>query len=258
MDTDIHYGLNENLSGKPILFSIGHRCTSASLIKELHMKFASYPFDWVVSKLDVILHCLSDNFKEYMQVTNYQGMNSETFNLCDNEKIHICHENIVFNEYYEQLFNNHNEKGTYGMMLAETHHDMRNEKDQGYFQRCVDRFKEMITIPRQKAYLYVHSLMGKNEFDIQSAELISKFIHFVDTFKTYAKQSYGIFFFAVKDHDRKNQVETVLQNEDMVIFVIYTNNDLLDAGGVYSGDFYNEQYTILITIEKVLKELSMT
>ena len=49
---DIHVGIQEqNLDDKPILFSVGHRCTTASLIKIMKMKFESYPFDWVVSKL---------------------------------------------------------------------------------------------------------------------------------------------------------------------------------------------------------------
>ena len=64
---DIHVGLENNLENKPIIFSVGHRCTSASLIKELHMKYESYPFDWVVSKLDVINHCLNDNFKKCLR-----------------------------------------------------------------------------------------------------------------------------------------------------------------------------------------------
>ena len=68
MADDLHDGLVDNkLAEKTILFSVGHRCTSASLIKEMRHKFETYPFDWVVSKLDVLVHCIETDFTEYLE-----------------------------------------------------------------------------------------------------------------------------------------------------------------------------------------------
>ena len=65
---DISLGLDEQINREDtIIFSVGYRCTSASLIKHLNLKFASYPFDWVVSKLDVITDCLETKFKHYLK-----------------------------------------------------------------------------------------------------------------------------------------------------------------------------------------------
>ena len=41
-------------------------------------------------------------------------------------------------------------------------------------------------------------------------------------------------------------------SNDLSVFVVYANNNLVDGGGVYDGDFYNEQHKILTTIERVI------
>ena len=259
MSEDIHNGIEaHDIEKKLILFSVGHRCTSASLIKELRLKFESYPFDWVVSKLDVILHCVKDDFFQYLNQDNYRELYSETFNLCDGEKIHICDEYISFNNFYETEFISDKEKtkeisiGTYGMKLAMTHHNICNERDKGYFDRCVSRFRKILALPQRKNFLYVHPLLGINQFEETSHLLLIYFIDFVENFKQYTTNSFGIFFICVKNEERKNQIETMFENEEMIVFVLYTNKNLIDGGGVYDGDFYNEQYTILTTIEKTL------
>jgi len=259
MSEDIHTGIEApDIDKKIILFSVGHRCTSASLIKELRLKFESYPFDWIVSKLDVVLHCIQDDFCQYLDQGNYEDLHSETFNHCDGEKRHICHETISFNKFYETTFLHEtggiekNVLGTYGMMLAMTHHNICTDHDKGYFERCVARFKNVLGLPQRKYYLYVHPLMGNAEFEEKASSLLVYFMEFVHGFKECTNNSFGIFFVSVKNHARKNQRETIFENEDMIVFVLYTNDNLIDGGGVYEGDFYNEQYTILTTIENVI------
>ena len=264
MGDDIHTGLdNDNMTNNVILFSIGHRCTSASLVKELHLKFESYPFDWVVSKLEVVIHCIETDFAEYTKPENYREVKSETFNLCDGVKRHICYENIVYNDFYEhypftsetdidKYPNTRENTGTYGRMLALTHHDIRKERDRGYFQRCVDRFKRILALSQQKFYLYSHPLLGVDDFESQSPSLLLYFIDFVETFKTKTANAHGIFFVLVKNETRKHEVVPMFASNDLSVFVVYANNNLVDGGGVYDGDFYNEQHKILTTIERVI------
>ena len=256
---DIYTGLdNQENNQKTIIFSIGHRCTSASLIKELNLKFASYPFDWVVSKLDVIIDCIRTNFKHYIKPDNYKHMVSETFNQVDDSKIHICDENIVYNDYYETIYRNKkgnqsNNYGTYGMNLSLTHHDMRNEEGKGYFTRCIKRFQDLLQLPQRKFYLYTHPLQGNNDFEINKALDLSKFIEFHDNFTKYSSNLFGIFFMVVRNENKKYQIEEILKTDEFNVFVIYTNEQLIDGGGVYDGDFYEEQYRILLKIEEVIK-----
>jgi hypothetical protein len=256
---DISLGLDEQINREDtIIFSVGYRCTSASLIKHLNLKFASYPFDWVVSKLDVITDCLETKFKHYLKPENYRHMIGETCNQVNSEKIHFGFENIVYNEYYESTYRNKkgappNNFGTYGMNLSLTHHDMRNEEGKGYFTRCIKRFQDLLQLPQRKFYLYTHPLQGNNDFETNNALVLSKFIEFHDNFTKYSSNLFGIFFMVVRNENRKYQIEEILKTEEYNVFVIYTNNQLIDIGGVYDGDFFEEQNRILLKIEEVIK-----
>ena len=255
---DLHDGLVDNkLVEKTILFSVGHRCTSASLIKEMRHKFETYPFDWVVSKLDVLVHCIETDFVEYLRIENYVEKQSETFNLCDDVKTHVCNENIVYNKYYENDYisdSPENKIGTYGMKLAMSHHDIRQEKDHQYFERCVERFKKILALPQQKFYLYVDPIMGMAEYELNVGYggLLTYFNAFSDYLKTRTNNAVGIFFVVVKNEERKGQVDVLFETEDIIVQTIFTNENLIDGGGVYSGDFYTEQYKMLTTIEAII------
>jgi hypothetical protein len=83
------------------VISFGHRCSSAAFIQRLNLKTESYPFDWLVSKLDIIKDCIETKFVHFLNVKNYITQNTETFNMIDNEKIHIANEVAEVNIYYE-------------------------------------------------------------------------------------------------------------------------------------------------------------
>jgi hypothetical protein len=220
-------------------------------------KFETYPFDWIVSKLDVLVHCIETDFVEYLRVENYLDKQTETFNLCDDVKTHVCNENIVYNKYYENDYISdtpENKIGTYGMKLAMSHHDIRKEPDYQYFQRCIERFKKILALPQQKFYLYVHPIMGMTEYELNVGYggVLTYFNAFSDYLKTRTNNAVGIFFVVVKNEERKGQVDVLFETEDIIVQTIFTNKDLIDGGGVYSGDFYTEQYKMLTTIEAII------
>lgn len=250
---DIHEGLVDQRhveEKKIIIFSLGHRCTSSSLIKEMNQKFESLPFDWIVSKLDAIAHCIEDDFVEFLKVSNYEAKETETFNLCDGTKKTIMQENVVYNKYYEENAIFPNEIGTYGMQLCMTHHDLRKEVDLQYFERCVGRFRNMMLSEQRKFYLYAHPIMGFHDYAATFESLTKYFTFFTDYFKTKTQNSFGIYFIIVQDEERRGTVEKLFENEDCVIFTLFANNKLVDGGGVFCGeDWYTEQYQILKTIE---------
>ena len=61
------------------------------------------------------------------------------------------------------------------------------------------------------------------------------------------------FFFVVRHQEKNNTIEKVFESETIIVQVLYTNNDLIDAGGVFDGDFYKEQFSILVSIENIIK-----
>lgn len=252
---DIYQGLaNQAAPEKPIIFSLGHRCTSTSLIKELKLKFESYPFDWVVSKLDVIAHCIEDGFVEFLKPENYESKETETFNMCNGLKRHILTETGVYNKFYEELEGTlPNELGTYGMKLCMTHHDVRKEADLQYFQRCVSRFNAILESDQRKYYLYIHPLMGFFDYGKNVEDLKKFLLFFTDFFKGKTKNSFGLYFLLVHDEERKGEVLNIHKDDDCIINVMFANEQLLDAGAVFSGNsWYEEQATILKSIEQVI------
>ncbi len=260
MGDDIYQGLqDDSFADKTLIFSVGYRCTSSSLIKEMNMKFESYPFDWVVSKPETVLHCLDTDFEEYLNRDHYVSIErSHTFNLFNNIKQHVCYEPICYNAYYEneQARLCDGDVGTYERRLALTHHNMHNEKDYQYFQRCVTRFRRMLASTKQKFYLYTHPLISNSTFNEECAYLLCKFCSFADTISKHSGNIFGIFFMIVQCEDKKHQVEVMYESTAMKVIVMYANNSLVDAGATYSGDFYSEQYQMLVTIESILKEKS--
>jgi hypothetical protein len=247
----------DNMENKTIIFSVGHRCTTASLIQIMKQKFESYPFDWIVSKLDVIAHAIDTNFEEYLRSENYETINSETFNICDDTKQHICNENIVYNKYYESNKGDNessNKLGTYGMKLALTHHDMHKEKDHAYFQRCVTRFNKILSSSRQKFYLHVAPIMGINDYEKDVGLMVHNFTAFTTYMQTKTQNSFGIYFIVVKNEEKKCQIDTLFESNNSIIMTFYVNNNLIDGGGVYDGDFYSEQYKMLVTIEGIIQK----
>lgn len=258
MGDDIYQGLQDDcFTERTIVFSVGYRCTSSSLIKEMNMKFESYPFDWIVSKPETVIHCIDNDFQEYLNKDHYVNIErSQTFNRFNNIKYHVCYEPICYNTYYENKQENlsGNEIGTYERMLSLTHHNMHNEKDYHYFQRCVTRFRRMLASTKQKFYLYTHPLISINTFKEECACLLGKFCSFAHALSKHSANIFGIFFMIVQRDDKKHQVEVVYDSSMMTVVVIYANNQLVDAGATYSGDFHNEQHKMLTTIESIIRD----
>lgn len=90
--------------------SLGTLCHRSLLLKRNKLKKESYPFDWIFSNCNIINHCISNNFKIYLDKSYYIKINDFK-----------CGHSY----YHENMFNHHN--------------PLKN--DYNYFVRCVERFK---------------------------------------------------------------------------------------------------------------------
>lgn len=60
--------------------SLGKMCHSATLIKRNNFKFCSFPFDWVFSSPKVVISCLKDRFKSFLDKSNYIYLDNHNIN----------------------------------------------------------------------------------------------------------------------------------------------------------------------------------
>ncbi len=91
-------------AGSTELVSLGDHCVVALYLKKFQYKKCSYPFDWIISNVDILKHILRDNFKIFITRSLY------------------------YDKYLTsgQIFNHHT------MII--------NRK---YFERCISRFRNL-------------------------------------------------------------------------------------------------------------------
>jgi hypothetical protein len=142
--------------------SLGFNCHIASMLKINNLKFVSYPFDWIMSGLDVVKTCLQDDFKTYLDKDSYiEGKNK---NSCG-------HKIFKYN-----MFAHHN--------------PLHNIADYEYFSRCVSRFRELLASDNNKLFI-VSIINGEHGVGNKLSEtLIEEFIGLNNILNDVTKHSY--------------------------------------------------------------------
>jgi hypothetical protein len=51
--------------------SLGTLCQSSQILKNNNLKKCSYPFDWIFSNYDIIIRCIEDDFKIFLDKSYY-------------------------------------------------------------------------------------------------------------------------------------------------------------------------------------------
>ena len=106
--------------------SLGTLCHGAQILKQNNLKFCSYPFDWIYSNCDNIIHCIEDDFKIFLDKSYYISISTKS---CGHSRYNV------------QLFNHHN--------------PLDDINDYNYYVRCVDRFKKMRQCEGHKLFVII-------------------------------------------------------------------------------------------------------
>ena len=103
--------------------SLGSLCHTSQMLKQNKLKKCSYPFDWIFSTSDVVIDCIKDDFKKFLDKSYY-----------------ISKGGYAGHSIYNSL-----------NMFA--HRDpLTNEDDYNYYIRCVDRFKQLLQYEENKLF----------------------------------------------------------------------------------------------------------
>jgi len=198
-------------------------------MKGLNVKTESYPFDWLISKLDVIKDCIETNFVHFLNVNNYSIQNTETFNMIDNTKYYLCNEVVQVNTHYET---NKNNRQTYNYKLALNHRYIHEHYD--YYQRCINRLYELFKSDINKYYIYFHPICGINEYQTNKDSILDEFDSFDKYIVGKTKNTFGIYFILIM-HTVDDKSIKIVETSTYVVFIVYCNNNFLDGGSPFMG-----------------------
>jgi hypothetical protein len=132
--------------------SLGSLCHTSKTLKRTNHKLCSYPFDWIFSNCDNIIHCIEDDFNIFLDKSYYVNI-GET--QCGHSK------------YYDCMFNHHN--------------PLMNIDHYNYYVRCVDRFRSLLKKEEHKLFM----MISVNNSNTINDEFKSKIVDFNNKFSKY-------------------------------------------------------------------------
>ncbi len=102
-------------AGRLTPISLGPTCTAAEMLEMLGLRQAAFPFDWIVSSLAMVEHCLDDAFRTFLDPQFHQRINKRRSD----------------HSFYRDEF---------GLRAVFHHHPMPAKLE--HFERAVQRFQE--------------------------------------------------------------------------------------------------------------------
>lgn len=108
--------------GEVTIISLGGHCATAGFLKETGLRQAAYPFDWLFSSLEMVDHCLSDDFATFLNPEHHEPVALHSRVSKDVQRAHHA--------FYRRNF---------GIEYVFNHHEMPDELD--HFKRTVERFR---------------------------------------------------------------------------------------------------------------------
>ena len=174
--------------------SLGVWCHSSQMLKDNSAKRCSYPFDWVHSSCDTILHCIEDDFKIFLDKSYYK---SESNSKC----AHLL--------YHPEMFNHHN--------------PLSNEDNYNYYIRCVDRFRQLLKTEESKFFI----MMLPNNNNI-TEDMKEEVIRFNEQFSKHTTNYKLLVILHVKDRSANYHHFTHSDNIDFLEL-----HTIASSGGTY-------------------------
>jgi hypothetical protein len=162
--------------------SLGSLCHSSQILKQNNLKKCSYPFDWIFSNYNNIIHCMIDDFKIFLDKSYY-------ISISDKQCGHLY--------YHKQMFNHHN--------------PLNNENDYNYYIRCVNRFKQLIQYEEHKLFIMIFPNMNNLE-----EKLKNNIIDFNNKFSKYTKNYTLFVIFHIKNKANNHHIFTHNDNIDFL------------------------------------------
>lgn len=105
--------------------SLGENCSTAWYLKQVGLKKASYPFDWIFSSPEIVLDCVEDGFEKYLDRSYLKPKDNGS---------------SAGHDYYHSNFFNHK-------------NPLESEECYNYYKRCCQRFNHSLKSHHSSYYL---------------------------------------------------------------------------------------------------------
>lgn len=186
--------------------SLGFNCHVAQMLKTNELKLASYPFDWIMSSLDVVKHCLQDDFKTYLDKDSYIELNGK------------CGHKV----YCDNMFAHHN--------------PLQNTNDYDYFVRCVGRFRKIISSEDNKLFI-ISIINGEHGVGNKlSQDLINQFMSLYNIINEKTKNAHLLVIVNYPNH--KTNKAVITNNKNVTFLEIDTHS--FNNGVCFDNDVDNK------------------
>jgi hypothetical protein len=193
--------------------SLGSLCHSSQILKRNKCKLYSYPFDWIFSNCNNIIHCIKDNFNIFLNKSYYIDRLPQQ---CGHSNYHKC------------MFNHHN--------------PLINIDHYNYYVRCVDRFNNLLQAHEHTLFIMIFINMN----DIYENKK-NEVIEFNNEFSKYTSNYTLLVIFNIPD---KEQIRHIFEYNDNIHFLElhtlsrsngreFDNND----DNIYLDNIINSNYT---------------
>jgi len=239
-----------------VFFPVGHRCSTVALLDACGLSSKTMAFDSMISQLSVIRDCLENDFKEFLNPTNYRKVHTRTVNIIDGAVEEACVEYPSVNWYYEQAHraigdNDLTNTSTYHLQLAFTHEDPSDPNTHATMLRRSRRMLDVLKEERNKIAVHIAPVLGLTDYTQKKAELTDEFVSFADFLASRYSHTCGLFFLIVKLREPapEENSELIFKNERCSVYTIYANSEFIDAGAPFEGNREHE----VETIKKILQ-----
>lgn len=192
--------------------SLGLLCHSSQLLKNNNLKKCSYPFDWIFSNCNTIIHCLKDNFKTFLDKSYYISIS----------------EKQCGHKYYNDIMFNH-------------HNPLDNIDDYNYFKRCINRFNDLLRFEKHKLFIMTYINMSNMDENIKN-----EIINFNDQFLNYSYNYTLLVIFNISNKEKRYFNFTLHDNIHFLELHTLSNSNGIffedDNDNIYLNTIINSTY----------------
>jgi hypothetical protein len=157
--------------------SLGHFCHSSTILKQNKLKLCSYPFDWMQSSYNNVIHCIKDDFNIFLDKS-----------------------------YYRTITNKQCEHSYYNMMFTQRN-PLMYQNDYTYYIRCVDRFKNLLQNKGTKLFITINA-----NNDSIDENIMHNMIEFNNTFGLYTDNYVLLIIYHIKNKKQNYHKITIKGN----------------------------------------------